>query len=54
LSLYKSNITKLPRNLTVGGNLDFEDTILSQKAELYHTKEQLKQMLPNVKGEILF
>jgi hypothetical protein len=53
LSLYKSNITKLPRNLTVGGNLDFEDTILSQKAE-YHTKEQLKQMLPNVKGKILF
>ena len=53
LSLYKSGITKLPRELTVGGNLDFEDTILSQKAE-YHTKDELKQMLPNVKGEISF
>ena len=48
LKLTASKITELPNNLTVGGGFDLYDTPLSKK----YTKEQLKQMLPGVKGTI--
>jgi hypothetical protein len=48
LSLINTKITSLPNNLKVGGDLELFNTPISAK----YTKEQLKQMLPGVKGEI--
>jgi hypothetical protein len=48
LDLSGTKITSLPDNLTVDRNLYLKNTPISKK----YTKEQLKQMLPNVKGEI--
>ena len=50
-SLYLSNtpITSLPQNLTVVGDLYLRDTPISKK----YSKEQIKQMVPGVKGEII-
>jgi hypothetical protein len=48
LDLHSSEITSLPNDLEVGGILDLRDTPISKK----YTKEQLKQMLPGVKGDI--
>ena len=48
LYLYKSKITSLPQGLTVGGNLYLLNTPISEK----YSKEQIKQMVPGVKGEI--
>jgi hypothetical protein len=42
------NVTSLPDNLTVNGELYLYNTPISKK----YTKEQLKQMLPGVKGKI--
>ena len=42
------NITSLPQTLSVGEYLDLRNTPISKQ----YTKKQLKQMLPNVKGEI--
>ena len=49
-NLYLGNtpITSLPDGLKVGGGLDLSGTLLSKK----YTKEQIKQMVPGVKGEI--
>ena len=68
LDLTHSKITKLPDNLTVGGNLYLNHSKITSlpnnltvKMDLYlkgtpiskkYTKEQLKQMLPGVKGDI--
>ena len=41
-------ITSLPNDLKVGGNLILHDTPLSKK----YTKEQIKQMVPGVKGNV--
>ena len=48
--LYLGNtiITSLPESLTVGGDLYLSNTHIARQ----YTNEQLKQMLPNVKGEI--
>jgi len=48
LYLQKTLITTLPKDLKVGGFLFLNDTPISK----IYTKEQLKQMLPNVKGQI--
>jgi hypothetical protein len=48
LNLRGTSITSLPEGLTVGGYLQLKFTPISKK----YTKEQLKEMLPNVKGEI--
>ena len=48
LYLSDTPITSLPEGLTVGGNLDLRNTPISKK----YTKEQLRKMLPNVKGSI--
>ena len=48
LNLSDTPITSLPDNLTVGGYLDLRGTPISKK----YTKEQLKQMLPGVKGSL--
>jgi hypothetical protein len=42
-------ITSLPNNLKVGGDLWLNYTPISKK----YTKEQIKQMVPGVKGEII-
>ena len=68
LYLYNSKITSLPSDLTVGGSLDLNNTpITSLPSDLTvggglylyntplsksHTKEQIKQMAPGVKGNI--
>ena len=49
LNLFNTKITSLPDNLKVGGYLDLRNTPISKK----YTKEQLKQMLLGVKGEII-
>jgi hypothetical protein len=46
--LRNTPITSLPQGLKVGGDLDLGNTPISKT----HTREQLKQMLPIVKGEI--
>ena len=48
LYLYNSKITSLPSDLTVGGGLYLYNTPLSKS----HTKKQIKQMAPGVKGNI--
>jgi len=48
LNLSGTLITSLPSGLTVGGNLHLFNTPLSKS----HTKEQIKQMAPGVKGTI--
>jgi hypothetical protein len=48
LNLSGTPITSLPSDLSVGGYLDLYDTPLSKS----HTKEQIKQMAPGVKGAI--
>ncbi len=48
LNLYDTPITSLPSGLSVGGNLILYGTPLSKS----HTKEQIKQMAPGVKGTI--
>ena len=49
--LYLDNtpIISLPNNLTVGGDLYLRNTPIGKK----YTEEQIKQMVPGVKGEIL-
>lgn len=49
LYLIYSDIKSIPPDLKVGRNLYLRDTPLSEK----YTEEQLKQMLPGVKGEIV-
>ena len=48
--LYLSNtpITSLPDNLTVRGGIDLSNTPISKK----YSKEQIRKMVPGVKGEI--
>ena len=48
LDLENTKITALPDNLTVRGNLDLANTPISKK----YTKEEIKQMVPRVKGDI--
>jgi hypothetical protein len=50
LSIYDTPLTTIPKNLKVNGNLTLVNTPISKK----YTKEQLKQMLPGVKGDIKF
>jgi hypothetical protein len=50
LNLENTKITSLPSDLSVGGDLNLYDTPLSKS----HTKEQIKQMAPGVKGHIYF
>ena len=48
LDLNNTKITSLPDNLQVGGGLGLSNTPISKK----YTKEQIKQMVPGVKGDI--
>jgi hypothetical protein len=48
LNLRNTPITSLPDNLKVEGDLDLTNTPISEK----YTKEQIKQMVPGVKGDI--
>jgi hypothetical protein len=48
LDLANTPITSLPNDLQVGGNLDIAKTPLSKK----HTKEEIRKMVPGVKGKI--
>ena len=48
LNLRNTPFTSLPNNLKVGGTLDLTNTPISKK----YTREQIKQMVPNVKGDI--
>ena len=48
LNLPGSEITSLPSDLSVGGDLISYDTPLSKS----HTKEQIRQMAPGIKGYI--
>jgi len=48
LELSNTPISSLPNNLTVEGSLYIISTPISEK----YTKEQLKQMLPGIKGMI--
>ena len=48
LSLIDTPITSLPDNLQVGGYLSLIDTPLSKK----YTKEEIRKMVPGVKGHI--
>ena len=48
LGLSGSKIESLPNDLTVGGYLDLENTPISKK----YTKEEIKKMVPKVKGSI--
>ena len=48
LDLSDTPITSLPEGLTVGGHLYLSNTPISKK----YTAQQLKNMLPNVKGKI--
>ena len=50
LDLRSTQITSLPAGLKVGGNLDLNDTPLSKK----YTIEQIKAMVPGVKGKIYY
>ena len=49
LNLNNTKITSLPSGLTVGGYLDLANTPLSKS----HNVEQIRQMVPGVKGNIL-
>ena len=48
LNLRNTKITSLPDNLKVGGYLYLNNTPISKK----YTKEQIKKMVPGVKGNI--
>ena len=48
LNLSRTLITSLPKDLKVGGNLDLRNTPLSSK-----TEAEIRQMAPNIKGEII-
>ena len=48
LYLTRTLVDSIPRNLRVGGNLHIESTPLAKK----YTQEELKDMLPGVKGLI--
>ena len=48
LNLAGTPITSLPQGLIVGGDLDLYNTPISKK----YSKEQIKQMVPGVKGQI--
>jgi hypothetical protein len=48
LDLTNAPIISLPSDLKVGGHLDLTNTPISKE----YTQEQLKKMLPNVKGNI--
>ena len=48
LKLYNTPIISLPSDLSVGGHFNLYNTPLSES----HTKEQIKQMVPGVKGDI--
>jgi len=48
LDLYNTKITSLPQDLKVGGDLNLSNTPLSKK----YSEEQIKQMVPGVKGQI--
>ena len=48
LNLEGSEITSLPSGLTVGGNLNLYNTPLSKS----HTRAQIRQMAPGIKGYI--
>ena len=48
LKLKDTLITSLPDDLEVGGSLFLNDTPIAKK----YTKEQIRQMVPNVKGQI--
>jgi hypothetical protein len=48
LSLINTRITSLPNDLQVGGDLELGSTPLSKK----YTEEEIKQMVPGVKGTI--
>jgi len=45
---YNKDISSLPKNLKVGGNLKIWGTLLAKK----YTEEELKKMAPDVKGRI--
>jgi hypothetical protein len=49
LYLYDTPIQSLPNDLTVGGNLYLYGTPISKK----YSKEEIKKMVPGVKGYIL-
>ena len=49
LDLSNTKITSLPENLTVGGYLYLSNTPLSKK----YSKDEIRAMVPNVKGKIL-
>jgi hypothetical protein len=49
LYLNDTQITSLPNDLEVGGSLFLNDTPIAKK----YTKEQIRRMVPNVKGSIL-
>ena len=48
LNLGNTPITSLPSDLSIGGDLNLFNTPLSKS----HTKEQIRQMAPGVKGDI--
>ena len=48
LDLYNTKITSLPQDLKVSGDLNLSNTPLSKK----YSEEQIKQMVPGVKGQI--
>ncbi len=48
LNLYNTPIQSLPNDLKVGGFLNLQNTPLSKK----YTKEEIKAMVPGVKGKI--
>ena len=48
LYLTSTKITSLPNGLTVGGYLDLYNTPISKK----YSKEEIKKMVPGVKGNI--
>ena len=48
LDLKGTPITSLPQGLTVGGYIDLRNTPISKK----YNEEQIKQMVPGVKGKI--
>jgi hypothetical protein len=49
LELFNSPITSLPSDLEVGRDIWLSDTPISEK----YTEEEIKQMVPGVKGEII-
>jgi hypothetical protein len=49
LELFNSPITSLPSDLEVGRDIWLSDTPISEK----YTEEEIKQMVPGVKGDII-